>query len=624
MISPSFTKELLDRVDIFDVINRRVPLKLKGSKGWACCPFHNEKTSSFSVDRPKQFFYCFGCKESGDAITFLMKYEGLPYPDAVEKLAAEYGIPVKYEQGSKNTKRSSPRLTEIMLKVQHYYQLKLKDNPAAEKYIEDRGLTAQTIQKFGLGFAPDSWRYLSAAFPDISSKLLIEVGLQREGQNGKEPFDFFRNRLMFPIRNMKGQTIAFSARTMTGEEPKYINTGETPIFSKGQEAFGLYEALKAIRDKKRVIVVEGQMDVIQMSQAGFEETCAPLGTAIRSDHIQKLLKLADNIIFSFDGDTAGHKAARKAMELCLPLLGEQQKASFVFLPDGEDPDSYIKKFGAKAFEKFLTEAKPLSEYFVSSISEGLDIKIAEDKSVFISRAKELLKTVSNPIFRSVLMTQVARAANMSDTRVLEKELNLSSGSDQRQGEYGRVALRDRPKRLAPGEENLLRTLLRDFLFYPHLMLNFEHSLDEYLASVDSSYAKAISKTLSVVFAETESGESIREEISRVRDLAKKEFDEKIERLRALLINTMSSEKEVDLCKTELGKIRELETKLEAASLEVRMIFMKIELGRLKDEKAQFSRDNSKEKLRQVLRRISDLTVEYKRLDRELQALNKNI
>ncbi len=619
MISPSFVKELLDRVDIFDVINRRVPLKLKGSKGWACCPFHNEKTSSFSVDRPKQFFYCFGCKESGDAITFLMKYEGLPYPEAVEKLAAEYGIPVKYEQGGKNIKRSSPRLTEIMLKAQRYYQLKLKDNAAAKKYVEDRGLTPQTIQKFGLGFAPDSWRYLSAAFPDISSKLLIEVGLQREGQNGKEPFDFFRNRLMFPIRNVKGQTIAFSARTMTGEEPKYINTGETPIFSKGQEAFGLYEALKAIREKKRVIVVEGQMDVIQMSQAGFEETCAPLGTAIRSDHIQKLLKLADNIIFSFDGDAAGHKAARKAMELCLPLLGEQQKASFVFLPDGEDPDSYIKKFGAKAFEKFLQQAKPLSEYFVSSISEGLNVKIAEDKAVFISRAKELLKTVSNNIFKSVLTTQVARAANISDTRTLERDLNLGPSSEQ-----GRVSLRNLPKRIALSEENLLITLLRDFLFYPHLMLDFEHSLDEYLASVDSEYAKAISKTLSVVFAETETGEFLREEISRVRNLARKEFDERIDRLRALLINTMSSEEEVDLCKEELSKIRELETRLEAASLEVRMIFMKIELSRLKDEKSQLSRDNSREKLRQVLRRISDLNNEYKRLDKELQNLNKNI
>ena len=231
-IAQSFIKDLLERVDIFDTINRRITLKVKGENGWACCPFHNEKTSSFSVSRQKQFYHCFGCGEHGNAISFLMKYEGLDFTSAVEKLAQENGLQVRYEGNPVKRNPEAPRLVDLMGKAQEYYRSKLQTNPSALKYITDRGLTAETIEKFGIGFAPDNWRNLSEIFGSANTKYLIEAGLQREGKNGNEPYDFFRNRLMFPIRNVRGQVIAFSARTMTSEEPKYINTGETPIFKK--------------------------------------------------------------------------------------------------------------------------------------------------------------------------------------------------------------------------------------------------------------------------------------------------------------------------------------------------------------------------------------------------------
>ena len=424
-IAQSFIKDLLERVDIFDTINRRITLKVKGENGWACCPFHNEKTSSFSVSRQKQFYHCFGCGEHGNAISFLMKYEGLDFTSAVEKLAQENGLQVRYEGNPVKRNPEAPRLVDLMGKAQEYYRSKLQTNPSALKYITDRGLTAETIEKFGIGFAPDNWRNLSEIFGSANTKYLIEAGLQREGKNGNEPYDFFRNRLMFPIRNVRGQVIAFSARTMTGEEPKYINTGETPIFKKGSEVFGLYEAQRFIREKNRAIVVEGQIDVIQLSQAGFKEACAPLGTAIRSEHVERLLKVTDHVIFSFDGDNAGRKAARRAMELTLPLLKEAQKASFLFLPEGEDPDSYVKNYGAPEFEKLLSQAQPLSSYLIDNLSEGLDLKVPEDKSEFLSAAAPLVRSISNSLYRSAVLSNIAKAAGVNDVRVLAAQLGVS-------------------------------------------------------------------------------------------------------------------------------------------------------------------------------------------------------
>ena len=349
-----------------------------------------------------------------------MKYENLPFPDAVEKLAQECGVKVVYDGKSTfNRNPEKPRLTDIMERAQKYYRNRFLDNSAAQKYIKDRGLTDETLEKFGIGFAPDGWHNLDSVFSPDDRKLLIDAGLQREG-NGGSFYDFFRNRLMFPIRNIRGQIIAFSARTMIGEEPKYINTGDTPIFTKGKEVFGLYEARRSIQEKKRVIVVEGQMDAIQLSQAGFGESCAPLGTAIRSEHVERLLKMTDHIIFSFDGDTAGRKAALRAMDICLPLLEDAQKAVFVFLPEGEDPDSLVKNQGPEAFEKLISQGLPLSSYLIESTSRGLDLSILEDKGAFLDAAAPYIRKTKSVLLRDGLIERIATAAGYKDTDQLAR------------------------------------------------------------------------------------------------------------------------------------------------------------------------------------------------------------
>ena len=402
-----------------EVVNRRVPLQQKGASAWACCPFHNEKSPSFSVNRERGFYHCFGCGEHGNAISFLMKYENLPFVDAVEKLASEFSMQVRYEGGAPKPKSGKPRLSEIMQRAMEFYRDKFNSDKFSQDYLHDRGLKNETIERFGIGFSPDAWHNLDAVFTPDLKPLLLEAGLQRTGQSGNV-YDFFRNRLMFPIRNIRGQVIAFSARTMIGEEPKYINTGDTPIFTKGSEVFGLYEARKSIQDKKRVIVVEGQMDVIQLSQAGFGEACAPLGTAIRAEHIERLLKMTDHVIFSFDGDAAGRKAAKRAMDLSLPLLDDAQKVSFVFLPEGEDPDSLVKKSGALAFEEMLKKALPLSSYLIEALSQGLDLAVLEDRNAFIEEASPLVRKTKSALLRDGLIERLSTAVGYKNSDELRK------------------------------------------------------------------------------------------------------------------------------------------------------------------------------------------------------------
>ncbi len=665
-ISSSFVKELLDRADVFDVINRRVPLKVKGANGWACCPFHNEKTPSFAVNRIKQFYHCFGCGKSGNALNFLMDYEGLSYPDAVEKLADECGMKVRYEGVLKLKEKGAPRLSEVMLKAQQWYQLKLHENPKALKYITDRGLTKQTIEKFGIGFAPDGWRNLSNAYPNIASRFMIACGLQKEGKNGGSSYDFFRNRLMFPIKNVRGQTIAFSARTMTGEEPKYINTGDTELFAKGNEMFGLYEALRAIRSKKRAIVVEGQMDVIQMSQAGFEETCAPLGTAIRETHVQKLLKLTDEIIFSFDGDSAGRKAALHAMEHCLPNLKDNQKASFIFLPEGEDPDSYIKNFGAEAFESFLKEAKPLSEFLLASISEGLNLEVGEDKNIFMARGIEYLEKVKRMTYRAVLFEQMVKAANITETAPFAKKLGLQNQPQQptpkRFGPYGRnyqdrsyrngnssngtyrkasgfmpyaeiELLREhagRPREV-PSEDNLFKDLLRNFLFYPQLALEVGNQIEDYLESDSSAYSKAIFKFLSLLYAESEEGESVCDIVSTLNTMSPRELENKIESIRLQVKVELSMEEESQIFEELFNNARALGTTLEMARLQNEQILKQLDLRSVLEQKWQASRqfmratveekEQAEERYKKLLDQSLQLKAEINRLTKEINRTN---
>lgn len=634
-IAQSFIKDLLERVDIFDTINRRITLKVKGENGWACCPFHNEKTSSFSVSRQKQFYHCFGCGEHGNAISFLMKYEGLDFTSAVEKLAQENGLQVRYEGNPVKRNPEAPRLVDLMGKAQEYYRSKLQTNPSALKYITDRGLTAETIEKFGIGFAPDNWRNLSEIFGSANTKYLIEAGLQREGKNGNEPYDFFRNRLMFPIRNVRGQVIAFSARTMTGEEPKYINTGETPIFKKGSEVFGLYEAQRFIREKNRAIVVEGQIDVIQLSQAGFKEACAPLGTAIRSEHVERLLKVTDHVIFSFDGDNAGRKAARRAMELTLPLLKEAQKASFLFLPEGEDPDSYVKNYGAPEFEKLLSQAQPLSSYLIDNLSEGLDLKVPEDKSEFLSAAAPLVRSISNSLYRSAVLSNIAKAAGVNDVRVLAAQLGVSlpaaaSAPDRRfrggfqpwipqnaaHSNYG-----FKKRRVAPEKNRLLRTVLRNFVLYPQLAVLYEKAATELFSTIENETAQTILSLIAIIFKESEDGYSIQNSLISIPDPLSPQFEETVEAARSLILTIVSLEEGKELIQEELIRGRDLDTNYFAAEKETQTIFFKFELEHIEEEKKNLLSGELTEEDKDLLRVYQN---KAKLLKAQIQDLTKKI
>lgn len=592
MIAQSFIKELLDRADIYEVVNRRVPLQQKGASAWACCPFHNEKSPSFSVNRERGFYHCFGCGEHGNAISFLMKYENLPFTDAVEKLAQEFSMQVRYEGKTTRSQSGKPRLTEIMQKAMEFYRQKFLSDKAAQEYVHNRGLSDETISRFGIGFAPDNWHNLDSIFSESLKPLLKEAGLQRVGASGNV-YDFFRNRLMFPIRNIRGQVIAFSARTMIGEEPKYINTGETPIFVKGSEVFGLFEARKSIQDKKRVIVVEGQMDVIQLSQAGFGEACAPLGTAIREEHISRLLKMTDHIIFSFDGDAAGRKAAKRAMELALAVLEDAQKASFVFLPEGEDPDSLVKNLGPQAFEGMLQKAVPLSSYLIEALSQGLDLSVLEDRNAFVEEAAPLVRKTKSALLRDGLIERLSTAAGYQNSDELRKYFGFPvlppktvparSGFNRDHYPYRGRSFNTRPalptstgRSIPPKADAPLVTLLRNFLRFPQLAVEFEGMACEHLTDNASAAAPALMRVIQRITQEDESGHTLSQIINELPGPADESFEKEMDSIRSMLSTFLMAEGEDPLIAQQLSQGRELKTSLEGARLETKRILLQME------------------------------------------------
>ena len=416
MIPEGFISSLLERADIVDVIGRYVTLKKSGRNFMACCPFHKEKTPSFSVSPSKQIFKCFGCGKAGNAIGFLMDIEHLEFPEAVRRLADIYGMQVP-EDNSPHRQEERARaktLGEYMKEAADFYSETLKATPRAIDYLKQREITGETALRFGLGFSPDGWHGLQAIFPGEKylAKELLEVGLVLE-KNGSR-YDAFRGRIMFPIRSPKGLVIGFGARTMKGDEqPKYLNSPETPIYHKGSELYGLYEGRSAVIDRARAIVCEGYMDVIQLSQAGFREAVAALGTSITPEHVKKLFKLTDTVYFSFDGDSAGRKAARRALEAALPVIQDGQAARFVLLPPEHDPDSLIKAEGAEGYEREIEKALPLTEFLKSLLIEGKSLTYAEERVKLTAEAKPLILSMKQaPVLRLALMREIARLARL--------------------------------------------------------------------------------------------------------------------------------------------------------------------------------------------------------------------
>ncbi len=411
MIPQAFIETLLARIDIVEVIGRRLKLKKSGANYFACCPFHGEKTPSFSVSPAKQFYHCFGCGAHGTAITFLMAYEGLSFTAAVEALASEAGLTVPHEHAVNPTevarqKSRNEQLRHLLEKAAHFYQQSLVQSPKALDYLKSRGLTESTIRHFGLGYAPDQWQALAAIFPHYQDPLLSEAGLVIDHEGGKR-YDRFRDRIIFPIHDRRGQVIAFGGRAIGNGEPKYLNSPETPLFSKGHTLYGLALARDAIRSSHHAIVVEGYMDVVTLWQHGIANAVAVLGTAATAHHVRTLLALTDEVIFCFDGDAAGHQAAWRACERSLEALKEGATIRFAFLPPNEDPDSFVRRHGAEAFIASLKTSQTLSQYLIASLTEGLPLDTAEGRARLAHLAAPLIARIAAPQLRQQIEAELA-------------------------------------------------------------------------------------------------------------------------------------------------------------------------------------------------------------------------
>ena len=418
MIPKSFIQDLLNRLDIVDVVERYVPLKKAGANYVACCPFHSEKSPSFTVSQTKQFYHCFGCGAHGTAIGFVMEHAGMGYVDAIEDLARSAGLEVPHERDAagESHKVVSPDLYEVMMTAMRYYREQLKASQSAIDYLKRRGLSGEIAARFGIGYSPDGWQNLAAVFPDYQGHELEETGLVISSDNDKR-YDRFRERIMFPIVNARGNVIGFGGRILDKGEPKYLNSPETPLFEKGRELYGLFQSQKAIRAAQQVLVVEGYMDVVALAQHGVGYAVATLGTATTSYHVQKLLRLVDHIVFSFDGDKAGQRAAWRALENALPYLQDGKRISFLFLPVEHDPDSFIREFGKDVFEQRINEAMPLSTYLLREISSAVDISTQEGRNQLIQAAKPLLTAIVAPASGLLLRKEVAALAGVSQAEL---------------------------------------------------------------------------------------------------------------------------------------------------------------------------------------------------------------
>jgi DNA primase len=420
MIPQSFIQDLLNRVDIVDVVDRHVKLKRSGANYMACCPFHGEKTPSFTVSPTKQFYHCFGCGAHGTAISFVMEYSGAGFVDAVKELAQSAGMKVPEEVRSERSQHKageSEDLHGVLLQAAQFYRTQLKDAPRAIDYLKKRGLSGEIAKRFGIGYAPDGWQGLGAVFADYNARALASAGLVKQGDEGRR-YDVFRDRIMFPIVDMRGNVIGFGGRVLDSSEPKYLNSPETPVFEKGRELYGLYQARRAIRDAGRVVVVEGYMDVVALAQAGVEYAVATLGTATTPLHVQKLLRQADEIVFCFDGDDAGRRAAWRALENSLNQLVDGKQVCFLFLPQGEDPDSYIRKQGKPAFEALLGKALPLSAYLLQELCSHVGLDTHEGRAKLLQDAKPLVKQIAAPLLSLMLRKRLAEI-----TGVTQQELD---------------------------------------------------------------------------------------------------------------------------------------------------------------------------------------------------------
>ena len=459
MIPNSFIQDLLNRVEIVDVVEAHVPLKRSGSNYSARCPFHNEKSPSFTVSQTKQFYHCFGCGAHGTAISFLMEHQGMGFVDAVKDLAARVGMVVPEQIPSepqrKDKAESDENLIEVTLKAAQFYKAQLKSSEKAIAYLKQRGLTGEIAARYGLGYAPAGWQNLEAVFVDYQAKSLAEAGLVISGEEGRR-YDRFRDRIMFPIHNQRGAIIGFGGRVIDQGEPKYLNSPETPLFEKGRELYGLFQARGAIRDAQRVLVVEGYMDVVALSQYGVSYAVATLGTATTPWQIQKLFRQTDNVVYCFDGDAAGRRAAWRALENTLSQLQDGKRVRFLFLPAEHDPDSFVRANGKETFETLLEAAPSLSEILVRELISRVDMRTIEGRAKLLEEAKPLVKQIVAPMLSLMLRRQFAELAGISEAE-LDRNFEIKS-----------VSRFHKPERRDSIKPSLVRALAEMLAFRPSL------------------------------------------------------------------------------------------------------------------------------------------------------------
>ena len=494
MIPHAFLQDLLNRVDIVDVVGRHVQLKKGGANFMGLCPFHNEKSPSFTVSPTKQFYHCFGCGAHGTAISFLMEHAGLSFPEAVNELAQSVGLTVPHEPsptragggggGGSGAERypgvdakTATALSDLMQTACDYYRRALRGAPQAIEYLKQRGLTGEIAARFGLGFAPDGWQNLESAFADYRSDALVEAGLvivseKLDAQGQPRRYDRFRDRIMFPIRNVKGQVIGFGGRVLGAGEPKYLNSPETPLFNKGSELYGLFEARLAIRDAHSVLVVEGYMDVVALAQLGFPNAVATLGTACTPIHVQKLLRQTDTVIFSFDGDAAGRRAARRALDACLPHAADNRTIRFLFLPSEHDPDSYVREYGRDAFAEQIERAMPLSQFMLSEVLSGKELDTPEGRARALFDAKPLLQALPANALRAQIMHMFADRLDVPFDEVAA----LCSVDTRIEAPVRQAPPRKDRRRVTGIEERALRNLL----MYPRIVVTLDAHSEESL------------------------------------------------------------------------------------------------------------------------------------------------
>lgn len=559
MIPQSFIQDLLNRVDIVDVVGRYVQLKKGGANFMGLCPFHNEKSPSFTVSPTKQFYHCFGCGAHGTAIGFLIEYSGLGFVEAVKELAQNVGMVVPNDDRLPPAQRAEAQakslaLSEVMSKACDHYRHQLRGAQHAIAYLKKRGLTGEIAARFGLGYAPDGWDGLRAVFPDYDAPALVEAGLlidkSEEEGGARKRYDRFRDRIMFPIRNTKGQVIGFGGRVLENGEPKYLNSPETPLFQKGNELYGLFEARQAIRDAGYVLVTEGYMDVVALAQLGFPQAVATLGTACTPMHVQKLLRQTDHVVFSFDGDAAGRRAARRALDACLPHAGDSKTLKFLFLPAEHDPDSYIRELGPEAFAQAVRDAMPLSQFLLNQVVEGQDMNTPEGRARAQFEAKPLLQLMPPSGLRLQIVRTLAQVTQSTPEEI---------------GSLFELVQPLPKRRMAPPRANrqqpvgLERQMMRLLVAHPALALQMDQAAVEAIGAQSADNAAMLEQLLAACRELGDQG-NFAALAERLRT-ASSDFDQMIAEVAA------EPESEFDTVRLEfLGAVRK--TRMQALKMEL--------------------------------------------------------